>query len=90
MQLTAQLVKALIEAIAATYEEESPCDDCLQRMAAFADAELSGKSIPDALARVRVHLDRCRECREEYEALRRALEEIEEGVGDFRTTLEPA
>ncbi len=90
MQLTAKLVKTLIEAIAATCEEESPCEDCLQRTAAFAEAELLGRSIPDAVARVRAHLDRCRECREEYEALRRALEELEEGVGDPRTTLEPA
>lgn len=75
MTLTDVQAKALIEAIGATREEEQPCDECLQGVAAFAEAELGGRGIPDAARRTRAHLELCRDCREEYGALRQALQE---------------
>jgi len=78
MTFTEAEVKALIETIGATRVGESPCDECLQGVAAFAEAELGGRSVPDATDRVRTHLERCGDCREEYEALRLALQELDE------------
>ena len=77
MALTRTEARALIEAILATQAEEPACDECLRGVAEFAEAELTGRPIPDAVALVRAHLERCGECREEYEALRRALEALE-------------
>lgn len=78
MWLTAERAKTLFEAIAATSDEETACDECLQGMAAFAESELGRRSIPQTGFRVRAHVDRCRECREEYEALRGAIQALEE------------
>jgi predicted anti-sigma-YlaC factor YlaD len=43
----------------------------------FAQAELEGRDVPEALEVVRVHLEQCKCCRDEYNALLTALREIE-------------
>ena len=78
MTLSKEQIKALIEVIAATQENEIDCDGCLAALAEFAENELAGKSIPEALGIVKAHLGICRECREEYAALRAGLEGLEE------------
>lgn len=73
MWLTAEDARTIIEKVVATSDEEAPCDECLQGMAAFAESELMSGPMPPTGSRVRAHVDRCRECREEFEALREAL-----------------
>ena len=73
MNIDDQQVQALLGMLALTKDVESDCDHCLQHMAEFAEAELSGKSISEALICIDEHLERCGECREEYAALKEAL-----------------
>lgn len=79
MTLTPEQARALVEAVCRTCHEDIDCGGCLERLAAFAQAELAGKEPDAAIATLRAHLAGCGECREEYEALRLALEALGEG-----------
>ena len=60
-----------------TREEEISCTECFDLVSVFVDLEISGKDVTSQLQQVKHHLNQCRACREEYEALRdlRLLEE---------------
>ena len=60
-----------------TRDEEISCTECFDRVSGFVDLEISGKNAATQLPQVKQHLNQCRACREEYEALRdlRLLEE---------------
>ena len=77
MSLNNKQIKGLAHLIGLTREQEMNCNECLDRVAEFAECELTGKPIPDALEAVSHHLSLCTECREEYEALFSALGKIE-------------
>ena len=70
MPLDEQQVKNLLAWVAATHEDEIHCDECLAGMAEFAEHQLVGTPIPDALKRIQDHIAACPECAEEYELLR--------------------
>ena len=76
MTLSKQEINALLRLIGLTQDEELNCEQCASHVAEFADRELSGKSVSGALEAVAHHLSICVECREEYDALRRALKEL--------------
>lgn len=78
MALSDDQVRALVRALSITREQEIDCSECLDMVAEFAERELAGRPIPDALETVRHHLTRCGECREEYEALLTALKRMQE------------
>jgi uncharacterized protein with PIN domain len=78
MVLSDDQIRALVRALGITREQEIDCSECLDRVAEFAERELAGSPIPDALETVRHHLARCGECREEYEALFTALKRMQE------------
>ena len=61
-----------------TKDSEINCEQCLELVSEFAEQSLAGKSIPDGLKAVEHHLAICSECREEYEALQRALQGMDE------------
>lgn len=77
MPLTAREIDELLRLIANTTDVEVNCEQCLAIVAEFAERDLSGKSIPDSLQAIEKHLTVCAECREEYEALLRALQNME-------------
>lgn len=66
--------KALLDMLLQTEDFESNCDDCFQRMAEFAEVQLEGKSVPESLKAIEEHMARCSECRQEFEALKTAIE----------------
>ena len=68
----------LLRLVGLTREREINCEQCLALVAEFVDQELAGKSVHEGLQAVRQHLEVCAECCEEYEALRRALSELED------------
>jgi uncharacterized protein with PIN domain len=78
MVLNDDKIRALVRALVITREYEINCAECLGMVAEFAERELAGRPIPDALEAVRHHLTRCGECREEYEALFTALKRMQE------------
>ena len=56
-----------------TRPDEIGCGNCFEKLNRFAELELAGKSPEEAMPLVRDHLERCNDCREEYEALLEAL-----------------
>ena len=79
MPLSKSEIEKLLTLVGLTEDEEIDCDDCLARVAEFAERELAGRSVPASLEAVRHHLSVCEECCEEYEALGRALGHLEPG-----------
>jgi hypothetical protein len=69
MPLDSRHVQTLLSHVSLTREEELDCGDCLAGLAEFAERELVGAEIPEALQRIRHHLEICPECAEEYAAL---------------------
>jgi len=77
MQLDRMLLARIIESILTTRNDEIDCDACEEQLASFAELTLAGRSAAEALPLVQDHLDRCGDCREEFEALLRALRALE-------------
>ncbi len=75
MNIIDEKVQALLEMLSLTSDNEADCGDCLQHLAEFAETTLAGKSIPESLRHIDEHLQRCGECREEFQALKFALGE---------------
>ena len=60
-----------------TQDEEISCTECFDQVSRFVDLEISGESAVIQMPQIKQHLNQCRACREEYEALRdlRLMEE---------------
>ena len=77
MSLSKKEIEGLIRIIGLTKDEEINCEQCLSLVAEFAEQELKGKSVPDALKSVEHHLSICSECQEEYKLLQGALRKMD-------------
>ena len=78
MKLDAKQIAELIQLTATARSEDTiGCNGCFELMDQFAQAELEGRDVPEALEVVRVHLEQCKCSRDEYDALLTALREIE-------------
>jgi len=73
MALSLDLLKKLVHSVVSTRPDEIGCDDCFAQLDRFAELVLAGKNAAEAMPLVQDHLDRCMDCREEFEALLRAL-----------------
>lgn len=78
MILTPEQVKRFLELLGNTREREMNCNECLDHVAEFAECEVAGHSVPEALKAVEHHLSICPECCEEYEILRDAIKGIDD------------
>jgi hypothetical protein len=76
MKLTHQQVSNLIELAVTTKSDSLGCDGCLELIDQFAQIQLDGTEVLDAMDAVRVHLEQCKCCQDEYESLMIALREI--------------
>ena len=72
------IFKALVREIAEVREVEIGCDECFEHVDRFIEMELSGLDAAQAMPLVQEHLEICGECREEFEALLRALQATQE------------
>jgi hypothetical protein len=72
--LTKEQLTGLVHLVGATDEHELNCNECLALAAEFAERELAGLPLDEALARVEQHLEVCPECREELLALKKILQ----------------
>ena len=75
MKLTKEHIKALARLTLATRPKELNCDEWLDRVARFAELKAADKPVPEELALVADHLEVCPDCAEEFQALKRALED---------------
>jgi len=63
----------LARALDMTGDEELACDECFEELDRFVEMELDGLDAASAMPLVQDHLDKCGDCREEYQALLDAL-----------------
>ena len=77
MKLRSDVLKNMIKALAATHQDEIGCDDCFEQLSEFADLKLANKSPKKAMPLIHDHLMKCKDCREEYEALLEAVRKIQ-------------
>ena len=57
-----------------TDEQETSCDDVHEILEQFVEMEMRSENVAHLMPLVQKHLDLCPDCREEYEALKKALE----------------
>lgn len=69
----------LVRAVLETSEHELGCDECLDEVDRFIEIELAGLNAAAAMPLVHHHLQKCGDCREEFEALLAAVKAIEGG-----------
>jgi hypothetical protein len=60
---------AIVEAIFAVHVDEIDCDDCDAEMPHLVELIDAGEDPTLLLPAVQDHLDKCKDCREEFEAL---------------------
>jgi hypothetical protein len=68
-----RVLEKLVRGIAMTRSDEIACDKCFERLDWFVEATVAGHGAAEAMPLVQHHLDRCDDCREEFEALLTAL-----------------
>jgi hypothetical protein len=71
--LDPDLLKEMARGIATTQPDEIGCAECFDQMDEFVELSLAGKNAAQAMPLVEDHLNRCGDCREEFEALLAAL-----------------
>jgi hypothetical protein len=71
--LDSAALKQMARGVMTTRTDEIGCAECFEQIDLFVELELAGKDAAGALPLVEDHLNRCRDCREEFEALRTAL-----------------
>ncbi|MDA1330612.1 MAG: hypothetical protein O3B43_06075 [Chloroflexi bacterium] len=79
-KLETNLLKRVLRSIISTRNEELDCSGCFEQLEQFVERELEGMDVGEAMPLVRLHLDRCDGCCQEYEALLDALSGVELSV----------
>lgn len=64
----------LLQMVENTDEVEIGCDEAFKWLDQYVELEARGEDVTDLLPLVKRHIDRCRDCHEEYEALARVFE----------------
>lgn len=73
MNVTYEQIRMFLKLVVEATGPEADCDHCMARIAEFADSNLVGKPVPQALACIDEHLENCGYCREEFGFLKAAL-----------------
>lgn len=73
-EFTENAVKDLMRRLQNTHEEELSCDEVFALVDEYAEANQRGEDVASLKPLIRHHLDMCRECDEEYQALLQVLE----------------
>lgn len=79
--LDSDALKGLIQGVFSTRLDEIDCDACFAELDHFAETYLYGREPAQATALVEDHLKRCKNCREEFEALLAAMKALEQDIG---------
>ena len=73
-ELPDAVVENLMHRLLNTHEEELSCDEVFALVDEYAEASQRGEDVANLKPLIRRHLDMCRECDEEYQALLSVLE----------------
>lgn len=68
------MVHRLLSRLENTHEEELSCDEVFALVDVYAEAYSRGEDVDKLMPLLRHHLDMCKECEEEYQALVQVLE----------------
>lgn len=71
--LDLDILREMAYSIMSTRPDEIGCDECFEQLDQFLELTLAGKNAAEAMPLVQDHLERCGDCREEFEALLTAL-----------------
>ena len=66
-------LQRIARALANTRENELSCDECFEQLDRFAEMMLNGRPAAETIPLVQHHLNLCIDCREEFDALMKAL-----------------
>lgn len=80
--LNEQQIETLLKLARCVTPDALDCDHCLNRIAQFAELELAGRTIPQAMECVKNHLANCPCCKHEFEDLLDALKIMEKSEQD--------
>jgi len=69
------LIEWMISSLEKTREQEFSCDDVFTLLDQYAEANMRGEDAARLMPFIKQHLEICRECCEEYDALVEVLEE---------------
>ena len=69
-----EMIKDILEILKKTHDEELDCGEAYELLDQFVDAKTRGEDLSEVMPMVMRHLDLCRDCFEEYEALLRVIE----------------
>jgi hypothetical protein len=75
-RLEPDVLKGMVRSILTTRPDEIGCDECFEQLDRFIELTLTGMDAAQAMPLVQDHLDRCGDCREEFEALLEALRAV--------------
>lgn len=75
-------IEKLVQVLEGTHENEIDCEECLQRVDRFVEMKLAGLDAEEAMPLVEEHLEKCGDCREEFEALLAAMREVEGALSE--------
>jgi hypothetical protein len=68
-QLPDSLVEQLVKSLQITHEEECACDEFHDLIDQYAETNIRGEDAERLMPLIKIHLEICHECCEEYEAL---------------------
>ena len=77
MRLEPVKLKKMVRSILTVRPDEIGCDECFAQLDRFVELQLAGKNAAEAMPLVHDHLERCHDCREEFEALLATLRALE-------------
>jgi hypothetical protein len=69
-----EILRILLEKLSRTEEEELDCKEVFQLMDQYAESVARGEEPSELFPLVARHLEICKDCREEFEALMRVIE----------------
>jgi len=75
-----EVIKDILRMVKNTYDEELDCDEFYQILDQFVDAKTHGEDVLQVMPLMVHHLDLCRGCFEEYEALMRMIQAEEDSA----------
>jgi hypothetical protein len=73
MDESKQMLKGLLKALTQTHEDELDCQRVFEVVDIYAEMSARGEDVSEAMPLVKHHLEMCKDCMEEYEALMRVI-----------------
>ena len=69
MKLESATLKRMVHSVLTARPDEIGCGECFEQLDRFVEMTLAGKNAAEAMPLLQDHLDRCHDCREQFEAL---------------------